>query len=61
MEPNIESNIEPNYEPNNEPNIKLNIDPNMEPNQIVSRTRTIFLHPPNLHTAAVFVAVRNFF
>ena len=48
----IKSNIVPNNEPNIEPNIELNIEPNIEPN---------ILTPLNSHTAAVFVALRNFF
>ena len=56
MNPNIDPNMEPNIDPNMEPNIEANI----EPNWILNQTREKNLHSPNLHTAAVCVAVRNF-
>ena len=37
-----------------------NIEANIEPNWILNQTREKNLHSPNLHTAAVCVAVRNF-
>ena len=48
----IKSNIVPNNKPSIEPNIELNIEPNIEPN---------ILTPLNLLTAAVCVALCNFF